>query len=169
VGELGEWQFDILGGSMSTAEQRRIQTIAEQAITLGVAPAATALWRKDPAFGRQHSAQIWDAVSAIRSGKSKPADHRIPGIGGPDDKDHTIPPGRVKDPPDADDDADEVGDAEDEETEPCDRCGGSGMVDGDVCDKCGGTGRVPSDDDQDQDDDRDDDQHADDSDDSDFD
>jgi hypothetical protein len=86
---------------MNTA--RRIQAIAEQAVSTGVAPAATALWRKDPAFGRQHSAQIWDAVAAIRAGKSKPADHRIPGIGGPDDKDHTVPPGRVKDPPDADD------------------------------------------------------------------
>ena len=88
---------------MPRAENQRIQQIAKQAVSLGVAPADTPLWRKDPAFGPQHSAQIWDAVAAIRAGKSKPADHRIPGIGGPDDKDHTIPPGRVKDPPDADD------------------------------------------------------------------
>jgi hypothetical protein len=41
------------------------------------------------------------------------SDHRIPGTPGPADRDHTIPPGRVKDPPDADD----VDDDDDDEPE----------------------------------------------------
>ena len=74
---------------MTRAENQRVQQIAQQAASMNTPPASTPAWKQDVEFGRAHSMRIWDAVAAIRAGKSKPADHRIPGIGGPDDKDHT--------------------------------------------------------------------------------
>jgi hypothetical protein len=142
-------------GSMTI--QQRIDRIAQQAVSTNTPPASTLAWQTDVDFGRAHSMLIWDAVSALRSGKQAP-----PPV--PRNSPHPTPLPRRE--PDRDlsedtEDADEV----------CPNCDGTGRAeDGDMCDRCHGTGRVlQDDDDQDQDDDRDDDQHADDSDDSDFD
>jgi hypothetical protein len=67
---------------------RRIQQIAQQAVTLGIAPADTPLFRADVEFGRQNSMKIWDALFALRAGK--PLDHSLPGVPGPRKRDHTI-------------------------------------------------------------------------------
>jgi hypothetical protein len=158
---------------MTRAENQRIQQIAKQAVSLGVAPAYTPAWKQDVDFGRAHSALIWDTLFALRAGK--PPDHSLPGVPGPRKRDHTIK-GVPGEPDDDDTPEPETRELEDEDdemepgvetTEPCDECGGSGMDEsGRPCSKCGGTGRVSRDDDDDalDDEDRDDDRHADDSD-----
>jgi hypothetical protein len=142
---------------------RRIQAIAEQAVSMGVAPADTPLFRADVEFGRAHSMLIWDMLFALRAGKTP--DHSLPGVPGPRKRDHTIKgvpgepdhddtPEPERDPND-DDEADEI-EPEVETAEPCDECGGSGMDEsGRPCSKCGGTGRVPRDDDDTDDSDSD--------------
>jgi len=57
---------------MTRAENQRIQQIAKQAVSLGIAPADTPVFRADVEFGRAHSMLIWDAIAEIRSGKQAP-------------------------------------------------------------------------------------------------
>jgi hypothetical protein len=71
---------------MST--DQRIREIAKQAVSMGVAPADTPLFRADVEFGRQNSMKIWDALFALRAGK--PLDHSLPRVPEPRKRDHTI-------------------------------------------------------------------------------
>jgi hypothetical protein len=100
---------------MTRADNQRIQQIAKQAVSLGVAPASTPAWKHDAEFGRNNSMLIWDAVSALRSGKQAP-----PPV--PRNSPHPTPPPRrepERDLPDDDDDVppetpDDDGDNDDE-------------------------------------------------------
>jgi hypothetical protein len=132
--------------------QKRIRTIAEQAVSLGVPPADTPLFAVDVNFGRQHSLKIWDAISDIRAGKDP--DHSLPNTKGPSKLDHTVP--HAPSEPECSDVDDAADDALEADRE-CPECHGSGRdEDGGLCERCHGTGRVSSDDDTDEgeDDDR---------------
>ena len=93
---------------------RRIQQIAQQAVTLGVAPADTPLFRADVEFGRQNSMKIWDAIAAIKQAPPVPRnfpDHVTPRRPAADDvnDDDDAPP----ETPELDDDnGDEAGTVE---------------------------------------------------------
>jgi hypothetical protein len=77
---------------------RRIQAIAEQAVTLNTPPASTPAWKQDVEFGRAHSMRIWDAVAEIRSGKQAPPPPR-------NSPDHVVPRRPAADDLNDDDDA----------------------------------------------------------------
>lgn len=47
----------------------RIQRIAKESIRSDCPPRETPTWRADVEFGRQHSAEIWDAIDQLRSGQ----------------------------------------------------------------------------------------------------
>lgn len=138
---------------------RRIRTIAEQAVSMGVAPARTPLFQADVNFGRQHSMNIWDAIAETRAGK--PPDHSVPGTPGPRRRDHSIP-NSPSEPERSD--MDDAADDADEADRECPECHGSGRDDdGGLCERCHGTGRVPDDEpDEGEDDDTDDDESDDD-------
>ena len=90
--------------------EERIEVIAAEAVRLRCCPADTSAFRADLAFGRAHSGQVWDAISAKKAGK-KPAESPLPKPE-PDEPDNPLDP---ENEPNQDELSEDEPDEEDEE------------------------------------------------------